>query len=148
MRAADFLRLLLFAITLNTPSLLFQQPFFVLAQTDDEPDLIRGFAAAPEPGAAGALAPDLETLDAIDYILRDHMAAVLLGDPGIGAGDASIILRWTTMLHTVWYDAKAPYHPSAVGVYSDLGRRPGIEAETDADIFTALMFASHKVLSW
>lgn len=37
--------------------------------------------------------------------------------------DATLVLRVTTMLTHAWFDAIAPYHPSAVGVSSRLGRR-------------------------
>src|SRR5262245_51064737 len=42
--------------------------------------------------------------------------------------DAPIILRHTTLITNAWFDAIAPYHPTAVGVYSRLGRRPTAEA--------------------
>ena len=45
--------------------------------------------------------------------------------------DAPIILRHTTVITNAWFDAIAPYHPTAVGVYSRLGRRPPAEAATN-----------------
>ena len=42
--------------------------------------------------------------------------------------DAPIILRHTTLITNAWFDAIAPYHPTANGVYSRLGRRPASEA--------------------
>lgn len=105
-------------------------------------------AAAP----AAAVVFDFAGTDVIEYVLLDYMTAVLIGDlgtsGGVGVGDASIILRWLAMVHTVWFDAAAPYHPTAVGVYSDLGRRPAAESETNEDMVTAILFASHKVLNW
>src|SRR5262245_61095195 len=45
--------------------------------------------------------------------------------------DAPIVLRHTTLITNAWFDAIAPYHPTAVGVYSRLGRRPPGERETN-----------------
>ena len=157
MRTSDCLKFLLFAASLSTPSLLVQQPCFVHAQTDEESDSVRGFAPAPATGSASdaaaashaaavvALAFDLETTDFLsNYVLG--LAATYLTER-ISTGDASVILRWSGMIHAAWFDAVAPYHPTAVGVYSDLGRRPEIEAETE-NIAVALLYNSHKILTW
>lgn len=62
------------------------------------------------------------------------------------AGDATLVLRITTLITNSWYDATAPYHPTAVGVYSHLGRRPESEA-SNANINIALIYASYQVLN-
>ncbi|WP_244297710.1 DUF6851 domain-containing protein [Streptomyces griseoflavus] len=36
----------------------------------------------------------------------------------------------TVLLEVPWFDAIAPYHPTAVGIFSDLGRRPSSEHTT------------------
>ena len=41
--------------------------------------------------------------------------------------DAPLVLRHTTLITNAWFDAIAPYHPAAIGVYSRLGRRPASE---------------------
>ncbi|MGH9271876.1 MAG: DUF6851 domain-containing protein, partial [Ilumatobacteraceae bacterium] len=61
------------------------------------------------------------------------------------ASDATTVLRVTTMLTHCWFDAIAPYHPSAVGVSSRLGRRPPDEA-TDRSRNVAILHASRHVL--
>ncbi len=61
------------------------------------------------------------------------------------ANDATLVLRITALLTNAWFDAIAPYHPTAVGVYSKLGRRPASEA-TIANKNTAILFASYRVL--
>jgi hypothetical protein len=61
------------------------------------------------------------------------------------ANDATTVLRVTTMLTHCWFDAIAPYHPSAVGVSSRLGRRPPDEA-TDRSRNVAILHASRHVL--
>jgi hypothetical protein len=60
--------------------------------------------------------------------------------------DAPLILRHTTMITNAWFDAIAPYHPTAVGVYSNLGRRPASEA-TDRNRNVAMFYASYHVLN-
>jgi len=61
-------------------------------------------------------------------------------------GDASIVLRFTTMLTNGWFDAVSPYHPTQIGVYSDLGRRPAGESATNANMNIAIFYASYRVL--
>jgi hypothetical protein len=62
-------------------------------------------------------------------------------------GDATIILRFTSLFVTVWFDATAPYHPTAVGVFSDLGRRPASESMTNANMNTAMFYASYRMMT-
>jgi hypothetical protein len=61
------------------------------------------------------------------------------------ASDATLVLRITTVVTNSWFDAVAPYHPTAVGVYSNLGHRP--EAEwTDANRNVAILYASYRAM--
>jgi hypothetical protein len=62
------------------------------------------------------------------------------------AGDATLVLRITTIVTNAWFDAIAPYHPTALGVYSRLGRRPAQE-RTDANRNVAILHASYHVLN-
>ncbi len=43
----------------------------------------------------------------------------------IGPKDVSIIIWIQAVLQSAWFDALAPYHPTAVGVHSRIPRRPG-----------------------
>jgi hypothetical protein len=63
-----------------------------------------------------------------------------------GANDATLVLRITTVITNAWFDAIAPYHPTAVGVYSKLDRRPPHQ-RTDANRNTAILYASYHVLN-
>ncbi len=45
----------------------------------------------------------------------------------IDFSDASLILRVTTLTNIGWFDPLAPYHPTAVGIYSRIPRRPPTE---------------------
>ncbi len=61
--------------------------------------------------------------------------------------DAPIILRHTTLITNAWFDAIAPYHPTAVGVFSRLGRRPASEATTNRNKNIAMFYASFQLLN-
>lgn len=62
------------------------------------------------------------------------------------ASDATIVLRIVTLMETAWFDAIAPYHPTAVGMYSDLGRRPASEGATNRNRNIAILYATQTVL--
>lgn len=62
------------------------------------------------------------------------------------ANDAPIILRHTTLASHAWYDALAPYHPTAVGVSSNLGRRPAVE-RTQRNKNIAMLYASYRLMN-
>ncbi|MGA1726277.1 MAG: vanadium-dependent haloperoxidase [Burkholderiaceae bacterium] len=50
------------------------------------------------------------------------------------------------MATNAWFDAIAPYHPTAVGVYSRLGRRPAAEA-THRNKNIATLYASYQIFN-
>jgi hypothetical protein len=64
-----------------------------------------------------------------------------------GASDASLVLRITTIITNAWFDAIAPFHGTAVGVYSRLGRRPPAERATNRNKNIALIYASYRVMN-
>jgi hypothetical protein len=45
-----------------------------------------------------------------------------------------------------WFDATAPYHPTAVGVFSRLGRRPASERATNRNRNIAALYAQKQVI--
>ena len=57
------------------------------------------------------------------------------------------MLRITTLITNSWFDAVAPYHPTAVGVYFRLGRRPASERATNSNMNVAVIYASYHVLN-
>lgn len=62
-------------------------------------------------------------------------------------GDATLILRITTLINNGWFDATAPYHPTAVGVYTHLGRRPPDESGNNTNINIAMFYSALRVLN-
>ncbi|GAB2877494.1 vanadium-dependent haloperoxidase [Microbulbifer echini] len=73
------------------------------------------------------------------------LAACAIFEVSPAANDATLVLRFTTLITNSWYDATAPYHPTAKGVYSDIGRMP--PSTDNGELNIALSYASHKVLS-
>lgn len=59
--------------------------------------------------------------------------------------DASLVIDYVMALEVTWFDAIAPYHPTAVGVYSNLGRRPQSEA-TNRNKNIAVLYSSYRIL--
>jgi hypothetical protein len=91
-----------------------------------------------------ALAFDFDTGNAALEVVIPAVIPVVFAN--VAPGDATIVLRFTTMITNAWFDATAPYHPTAIGVYSDLGRRPAEESATNANMNIAILYASHRVL--
>jgi hypothetical protein len=90
-------------------------------------------------------ATDLTTGNAAAGVVSPALNPVL--NQTWGPGDASLIFRALTMVGNAWFDAIAPYHATAVGVYSNLGRRPEAERLDNLGRNTALMYASYQVLN-
>jgi hypothetical protein len=63
------------------------------------------------------------------------------------ANDAPFIVRNVVVVNNAWFDAIAPYHPTAVGVYSRLGRRPAAESATNRQKNIALIYASYRIMN-
>ncbi len=83
---------------------------------------------------------------AIDVIIP-AVLPVIFGTVSPTGGDAPLVFRYTMLITNAWFDAAAPYHETAVGVYSDLGRRPAAESTTNRNLNIALMYASYRVLN-
>lgn len=85
---------------------------------------------------------------AIDVIIPKYAVPVILSPLVSPSGsDASILLRYTTLITNAWFDAIAPYHPTAIGVYSNLGRRPESERVTNHYKNIAMFYATYRVLN-
>ncbi len=81
---------------------------------------------------------------ALELVPRIVPVTVQTVSPSLG--DATLILRITMMVTNAWFDAIAPYHPSAVGVHSHIPRRPACDAETNTQKNIAMAYASYRVL--
>lgn len=98
------------------------------------------------PSAAQQSRFDFASGNAAFDIVQNRAVAAIRRQYSPRASDASLILRAFVMLSNSFYDAIAPYHPTAVGVYSRLGRRPSSETADNTLMNVAMLHASHKVL--
>lgn len=81
---------------------------------------------------------------AIEVVIPAALPAIFEVSPG--GNDATLVLRATTLATTAWFDAIAPYHPTAVGVYSRIPRRPAHQ-RTDRNRNVAILYSSYRVLN-
>ena len=56
-------------------------------------------------------------------LIAEQMGEAIRDTVSLFASDASLVIRITTLFYNALFDAIAPYTPSAVGIYSHLGRR-------------------------
>ena len=77
----------------------------------------RGFAEY----RAAAAGFDFDHGNAVTGIIYMKLAAVSRAN---NTGSSPVNRDSTILLEVPWFDAIAPYHPTAVGAYSNLGRRP------------------------
>ncbi len=87
---------------------------------------------------------DLVRDNAMHGIVVPRITDWLREDVSPGQNDAPIIFRYLTLLHNAAFDAVAPYHSTAVGVYSRIEHRPASESETNLLPNTAVMYASYR----
>lgn len=80
---------------------------------------------------------------ATDVIIPSAVPIIL---STLGHGDATLILRITALSTNAWFDAIAPYHPTAVGLYSNLPRRPRAERATNRQRNIAIIYATYRVV--
>jgi hypothetical protein len=80
-------------------------------------------------------------------VIIPRVIPAILSSVSATAGDATLVLRITTIITNAWFDAIAPYHPKAVGVYSRLGRRPANEGVTNRNKNIAMLYASFRALN-
>lgn len=115
---------------------------------------LAGAAGATASAASPSLPSPSDTARAADEYDLDTGNAVqdlIIGGPGalptaLAPMDASVVIRITHLGQNAWFDAIAPYHPTAVGIYSDLGRRPPGERATNRHRNIALLYATARVL--
>jgi len=96
---------------------------------------------------ASAAPFDFNSGNAPVEVVIPRIVPVLYGFVSPTASDASLVLRITTLVTNSWFDAVVPYHPTAVGVYSRLGRRPASERATNSNMNIAVIYASYRVLN-
>lgn len=99
------------------------------------------------PSIARAMPYDFDNGNAAFEIVIQTVAPVVFTEVSPSGGDATLVLRTTTLTTNAWFDATAPYAEPAVGVYSRIPHRPAIESATNANMNIALLYASYRVLN-
>ncbi len=90
-------------------------------------------------------APLHELADPLHDVVLPRLYAVLAADVSPTLGDATLINRFRFIVSVAMMDAAAPYHPTAVGMYTRAPRRP--EAEwTEANINKAMLHGAYHAL--
>ncbi len=90
---------------------------------------------------------DFDAGNAPIEIVIPTVAPIIFSDVSPTGSDITFVVRITTLVTNGWFDAAAPYHPTAVGVYSRLGRRPAAEAATNRNINIACLYATYRVMN-
>ena len=106
--------------------------------------LLLGLQANP---LAANASYDFENSNAAIEVVIPTFAPISFQEFSQSAGNATLVLRITTVVTKPWYDASAPYHSTAVRVYSSLRRRPAWESATNANTNISLRYGSHRVLN-
>jgi len=106
---------------------------------------LSGTAAAGEPtGSAKGAATNFDF--ATGNFIRDLMPEFHPLHDVIAPMDVTVLHRFIHLSVTAWFDATAPYHPTAVGVHSRLPRRPSSEAVDNTNKNIAALYANYKVV--
>lgn len=90
-------------------------------------------------------AEDLSSTNAIISVVMPKLNPVL--HDTWGPGCASVIFRTLALMGNAWFDAIAPYHSTAVGVFTDIPRRPDAESDDNYTRNVAVLYASYRVLN-
>ncbi|WP_234380158.1 DUF6851 domain-containing protein [Streptomyces sp. CMB-StM0423] len=65
----------------------------------------------------------------------------------LGPMDATVLVYLTHLTMTAWFDALAPYHPTAVGRHTRIARRPASESHTNRNKNVAALHAANVVFA-
>ncbi|GAA2128201.1 DUF6851 domain-containing protein [Streptomyces synnematoformans] len=103
-------------------------------------------------GASQAAGPAAEPEAAVEFDFdTGNFHRDLLSTPAnqteepLGPMDATVLVYLTHLTMTAWFDALAPYHPTAVGVHTRTPRRPASESATNRNRNIAALYASYQV---
>jgi hypothetical protein len=95
--------------------------------------------------ASNAMAFDLDTGYAPLEVVVPNAFQVLSQDVSVSGSDATLVLRYTAMISNSWFDAVSPYHPTQVGIYSQISERRTELNNHDKNV--SVLYASYRVLS-
>ena len=104
------------------------------------------FAVSLFQAVPAAAAFDLDTGNAPIDLIIPTVAPLIFTDVSPTGSDVTLVIRVTTLVTNGWFDAAAPYHPTAVGVYSSIPHRPASES-TNRNINIACLYATYHVMN-
>jgi len=84
--------------------------------------------------------------NAAGQVIIPLVDGVFFEDVTMHGGDPSILIRYTTLIVNSWFDAAAPYHPTAVGVFSDLPREKPFTPKDNTALNVAMTAGSKAIL--
>jgi hypothetical protein len=101
-------------------------------------------------GSAAAQPPqlpafDFDTDNALDFMFAPDERAGQGASQFVAPMDGTMFIWLDQFIVVAWFDAVAPYHETAVGVYTRIGRRPASESATNRNLNIALFHASYQV---
>ena len=112
-------------------------------------NLIVGMVFCVFPTVSSCEKFDLKLDNAATDLILPAAAKAIFEDISPNASDPSLVVRATALITGSWYEAAAPFHPTAVGVYSRLGRYNNTNPRNNnTDINTALLYSSRGILSY
>ncbi len=87
----------------------------------------------------------LGEMDPLRDVILPRLIPIIVMDVSASLGDATLINRLHFVMLTGIVDAAAPYHDSAVGIYSRFDRQPPAQA-TQQNINIAMLYAAYETL--
>jgi hypothetical protein len=101
-------------------------------------------AAAAEPSQPPAF--DFDTGNGIDISFQPDERAGQQPSAGFYA-PMDLTSAWVNHVSAIaWFDTVAPYHPTAVGVYTRIARRPASESATNRNMNIAIFHSSYQMI--
>lgn len=107
--------------------------------------LTAGVAQGQNPSGTEITPALLETVNPLADVILPRLLPIIAVDVSPSLGDATLINRFNFIIALGMVDAAAPYHETAVGMYTRIPRRPELE-RTDLRINTAMMYAAYQTL--
>jgi len=89
---------------------------------------------------------DLATGNAMQFVFGPRLGRWLFQEVSPAFNDASMVFRYSVLAYAASFDAVAPYHETAVGIYSRVGRRPASESENNLLPNTAISYAVYRLM--
>lgn len=102
--------------------------------------------AAPAAPPAPKVAFDFDNGNFIRDLITTNGGGGFPPAEAIAPGDTPVYTWITLQFQTAWFDALAPYHPTALGVHSRIARRPAAESATNRNKNIAGLHASYQVV--